>query len=217
MKNLKNYIKDYLNESVWDIEDNVEDDNKELILNDIKKFIKDNYYPVVINRCEFVFDEEKEKFIVSYNKSASGIKLRSGAKSIVNDLFEWGTVGWWFDCSGCDNLTTLQGVPKRVERSFDCNNCPKLESLQGAPEYVGGNFDCSYCPKLTTLEGAPETVGGEFNCRGCIELKSLKGAPKRVDGDFDCQRCPNLHSLDGIGKVRGRIDSNIIDSNIGSK
>ena len=38
MKNLKNYIKNYIDESVWDIEDNIEDDNKEFILQEIKKF-----------------------------------------------------------------------------------------------------------------------------------------------------------------------------------
>ena len=63
MKSLKNYIKyhineNYLDESVWDIEDNVESDNKELILNEIKKFIEDNYYPVDINRCELFFEDD---------------------------------------------------------------------------------------------------------------------------------------------------------------
>ena len=54
MKNLKNYVKNYIkdyinesvwdiNESIWDIEDNVESDNKEFVLNEVKKFIEDNY------------------------------------------------------------------------------------------------------------------------------------------------------------------------------
>ena len=68
MKNLKNYIKDYinesylnenyLNESVWDIEDNIEDDNKEFILQEIKKFIKDNYGRINMGRCKIIFDEK---------------------------------------------------------------------------------------------------------------------------------------------------------------
>ena len=224
MKNLKDHINEsylnesYLNESAWDIEDNIKNDNNEFVIDEIRQFIKDNYYKNVNLKClDFVFDKEKNKYVVSYTREVSGIKLRSEAKSIANDLFEWDLIDGWFDCSGCDNLTTLLGAPKEVRGSFECHNCPKLESLQGAPEYVGRNFDCSYCPKLTTLEGAPKEVWEDFNCYSCSELKSLKGAPKRVDGDFDCQWCPNLHSLNGIGKVRGRIDSNIIDNNIGSK
>ena len=227
MKNLKNYVKNYvkdyinenyLHESIWDVEDNIENDNNEFVIDEIRQFIKDNYYKNVNLKClDCVFDNEKNKYVVSYTREVSEIKLRSEAKSIANDLFEWDLIDGWFDCSGCDNLTILKGAPKEVRGSFECHNCPKLDSLQGAPEYVGENFNCSYCPKLTTLEGAPKEVWGDFNCYSCSELKSLKGAPKRVDGDFDCQWCPNLHSLNGIGKVRGRIDSNIIDSNISSK
>ena len=70
MKNLKDYIKNYikenyLDESVWDIEDNIEDDNKELILDSIKKFIKDNYINIKLKRCEFIFDEKKYKYIIT--------------------------------------------------------------------------------------------------------------------------------------------------------
>ena len=139
-------LKDYINESVWDIEDNVEDDNKEFILNEVKQFIKDNYLSVDLKFLAFVFDEDKEKFIVSYNKPSSGIKLSRRAKSIVNDLFEWGTVKGWFDCYSCPELKSLKGVPGYVRGYFNCSVCPKLESLQGAPEIVNGHFNCSGCP-----------------------------------------------------------------------
>ena len=234
MKKLKNYVKNhikyslnesYLNESVWDIEDNVESDNKELMLDSVKKFIEDNYKKVDLNHLTFVFDKEKEKYIVS---SKGDLTLVNGAKSLVNDLFEWDTVKGWFDCSYCP-ITTLEGSPKEVGGWFDCTFCQNLESLKGAPEYVGGEFDCYNCPKLTSLEGAPREVG-VFNCNGCVitslqgspnkikgdffcskcsELKSLKGAPKEVKGDFYCPGCPKLSSLDGIGKVKGKIFSDI--------
>ena len=41
MNSLENYTKNYSFESIWDIEDNVEDDNNEFIINKIKQFIKD--------------------------------------------------------------------------------------------------------------------------------------------------------------------------------
>ena len=94
---IKNYVKDcikdhinenYLHESVWDVEDNIENDNNAFVIDEIRQFIKDNYQNVNLKYLDFVFDEEKEKFIVSYNKPSSGIKLRSETKSIANDLFE---------------------------------------------------------------------------------------------------------------------------------
>ena len=73
MKNLRSCIKNYLNESVWDInesvwdiEDNIEDSNDEFVIDEIKKFIEDNYY-ININRCEIVFDKKRNKYIVNLN------------------------------------------------------------------------------------------------------------------------------------------------------
>ena len=72
MKNLKNYVKNYvkdyinenyLHESAWDIEDNVEDDNNEFVIDEVKQFIKDNYVHVDLKFLTFVFDEDKEKLI----------------------------------------------------------------------------------------------------------------------------------------------------------
>ena len=225
MKNLKNYINNCTNESIWDIEDNVESDNKEFILNEVKRFIKDNYSVVDLKSLTFVFD--KEKYIVGCN---SNLGLGSGAKSLTNGLFEWGTVEWWFDCSECKKLESLEGAPKTVGENFYCNGCsitslkgapeevngsfycykcPKLESLEGAPKIVGKAFNCSECPRLTSLKGAPGHVGWNFYCSNCAKLESLKGAPKNIGGDFNCTGCPKLSTLDGIGKVTGEIFSDI--------
>ena len=204
MKNLKNYIY----ESVWDVDNNVESDNNEFVIDKIKQFIKDNYLSVDLKRLTFVFDKEKEKYVVSYNGVVAGVKLNTDSKSLVNDLFEWGTIKGWFSCSGCDSLESLEGSPEEVGRSFDCSNCQRLETLKGAPEHVRWNFSCSGCSKLTSLEGAPKKVGGSFYCYQC-PITTLKGAPKEVGGNFHCYSCPNLHSLDGIGKVKGEIISDI--------
>ena len=213
MKKLKNYIKNYinesyLNESAWDIEDNIEDDNKELVLNEVKKFIEDNYDIVDINSCEFVFDEKKGKYIVNLNGKLGVILKNKKAKQLTNELFEWGVIGGDFSCAYCPELESLKGAPEKVGGAFSCGYCSKLTSLQGAPKEVGNQFNCSKCP-ITSLQGAPKKVGGGFNCVGCNKLSSLKGAPKEVGRNFNCVGCSSLHSLDGIGKVKGRICSDI--------
>ena len=121
MKNLKNYVV----ESIWDIEDNVESNNKEFILNEVKRFIKDNYKNVDLKRLSFIFNKKKEKYIVNLKGSVTGARLNTDSKSIANDLFEWGTVKGWFDCSHCP-ITTLQGAPRTVGGLFVCNNCNSI-------------------------------------------------------------------------------------------
>ena len=212
MKSLKDYVNEsvwdinesYLNESVWDIEDNIEDDNKEFALNGIKKFIDDKYYDNLSQYCEYIYDDKRGKYIVNL-KGKQTVMLKEEAEQLTNGSFEWGIVSREFNCCDCPKLESLEGAPKKVGWSFVCSECPNLESLEGAPKEVGGDFGCSECPKLENLEGAPEKVDGSFVCSKCIGLKSLKGAPKKVDGNFTCVNCPNLHSMDGIGKVGGKI------------
>jgi hypothetical protein len=89
----------------------------------------------------------------------------------------------------CDNnqLTSLEGAPKKVYGSFYCNH-NKLTSLEGAPEEIGTNFDCSY-NRLTSLEGAPREVGRGFYCDN-NQLNSLQGAPREVGANFRCHNNP---------------------------
>ena len=48
----------------------------------------------------------------------------TGKKAIIKKLFTWGTVTGDFNCSGCNNLTSLEGSPKKVGgKDFDCSNC----------------------------------------------------------------------------------------------
>ena len=198
-KNMKN-LKNYLNESVWVVED-----NKESILNDVKKFIKDNYGRLDIDRCKFIFDDKTNKYIINCDQP---LNLKATAKQITNGFFKWGKVIAYFDCSAAE-ITSLEGAPDQVSGKFNCSNCDKLTSLEGAPKIVYGDFMCRYCHRLTSLEGGPEKVQLNFNCENCRNLKSLKGAPKKVGGYFNCEECPKLRSLDGIGKVEGEIFSDI--------
>ena len=153
----------------------------------IKNWIKDNYK---FSGKLTILDD----FIVDCTGFAY-VKNKS-ITSLTNGLFRWGRVSGNFDCSECDNLTSLEGAPEEVGKGFDCAYCSNLKSLQGAPQSVGGNFYCSHCINLTSLEGAPETVGGKFSCSMCENLKSLKGAPKKVGLEFFCSNCPGLNISD---------------------
>ena len=75
MKKLKNYIKDYIDENVnqlavWDIEDNIEDDNKESILDEVKYFLTTHYVMSVsktfdMRNCKITLDKTINKYIVN--------------------------------------------------------------------------------------------------------------------------------------------------------
>lgn len=197
MKSLENYINEnYLFESIWDIEDNVENDNEGFVIDKIKQFIKDNYKIVDLKSLTFILDEEKEKYVVNCK---GNLKLNKEAKSLVNDLFEWDTVEGWFVCSHC-LIETLQGAPKKVGIDFDCSICLRLTSLEGAPKEVGRHFNCTGCHHLTTLKGAPKKVGGIFSCASC-PITSLKDSPEEVGGGFACFWCEELESLEGVPKI----------------
>lgn len=76
-----------------------------------------------------------------------------------------------------NNLISLEGSPKTVEKWYSCHSNP-LKSLKGSPEQVG-YFVCSNT-LIKDLVGAPEKCLYEFSCHNC-KLTSLKGAPNKVD------------------------------------
>jgi len=107
-------------------------------------------------------------------------------------------VGGVFTCND-NQLTSLEGAPKEVGDSFYCNN-NQLTSLEGCPKKVGGVFSCSD-NQLTSLEGGPKEVCGSFYCYN-NKLTSLEGAPKKVGGVFTCHD-NQLTGLEGAPKEVG--------------
>jgi len=94
----------------------------------------------------------------------------------------------YFDCVS-NNLTTLEGVPKKVHGNFRCG-FNKLTSLEYSPEIVEGIFRCEFNSHITSLEGLENTyIGGILNVEVCKNLYSLKGFPKKVGG-FYCEHTP---------------------------
>lgn len=193
MKSIKNYIENYLNESLSNNDDVLlvtENDKKA-----IEKWIRDNYdiFGNLTISDDLIVDCNGDVYI--RNKSIT---------SLTNGLFRWGEFGGNFDCSECENLTSLKGSPKKVNGGFDCGYCKKLISLEGAPKETRGDFCCNYCKNLKSLKGAPEVVRGDFYCSYCDNLKTLEGAPKEVSGDFDCGYCKGLISLKGAPEKVGK-------------
>jgi len=111
---------------------------------------------------------------------------------------KFGKVNGSFDC-GHNQLTSLEGAPKKVRGDFYCHN-NKLTSLEGAPQKVGRSFSCCY-NKLTSLEGAPQKVGRSFLCHN-NKLTSLEGAPQEVGMTFQCSH-NKLTSLEGAPQEVG--------------
>lgn len=210
MKELKNFI----NESTLNIEDNIENDNKDFIKEQVIKFINDYYLfshaeclDAVDQKLDFAIEHIKlswknNKYIIDiptgsliFNKSLKNLN------ELTDGYFEWGEIGGYFDCGGT-YLTSLKGSPKKVGRVFSCSGCRGLVSLEGGPYEVGECFDCSSCCDLTSLKGAPEKVKS-FNCAGCDNLRSLEGVPEKLSGFFNCSGCDNITSLKGAPKKVG--------------
>jgi len=80
-----------------------------------------------------------------------------------------------------NQLTSLEGAPRKVGGSFDCS-FNELKTLVGGPKEVGKIFDCSH-NQLTSLKGAPRKVGRHFYCYE-NKLTSLEGQPEFIGGEF---------------------------------
>jgi hypothetical protein len=128
---------------------------------------------------DFLYLDNRDEYLPEYiqfnnvegNFRIAGKNLKS-LRGCPKDIYPGG-----FCCSGCPELTSLEGCPEKV-KWFNCSYCKKLKSLKGCPKYSPESFDCSECESLTSLEGCPEYVDN-FSCGGCKSLKSLKGCPKK--------------------------------------
>ena len=169
MKSIKNYIVNSLNESILDSDDVYLSGADKLV---VEEWIKDNY-------------EFSDKLVISddlvVDCRGDVNVINEKVESLTNGLFRWGEVGGMFNCSSCENITSLEGSPKKVGEDFYCGSCNKLTSLEGAPEEVGGIFNCRYCDNLKSLEGAPKKVYDKFYCGHCKKLKITRSDRKKYN------------------------------------
>lgn len=162
---------------------------------DLKKpWIDKGYKSEEIHYGDIGAEDENEELLLN----SSNLKIVIGTVDLANND---------------DGIERFNFDLDEVTGSFWCNDNP-LISLKGSPKKVGGNFNCHGC-NLKTLEGGPEYVDKTFACYD-NPLISLKGAPKYVGNDFSCEMT-NIKSLDGIGKVDGKIYSDVEEEIIENK
>jgi hypothetical protein len=150
------------------------------------------------------FRTEKEIIDLCYEYGIENYQIRDDGSIDVNgdvDLYNslgdlkqlpliFNEVIGEFTCSE-NNLTTLDGCPKKVGDGFSCSY-NKLTSLEYSPKIVEGDFTCWEWENyyITSLEGLDNTyINGELNVNDCHRLYSLKGFPKKVS-IFYCGRTP---------------------------
>jgi len=118
-----------------------------------------------------------------------GVHLHSSLVDLKQLPLSFNEVKGNFTC-GNNNLTTLEGCPKKIVGNFYCSK-NKLISLEHSPLTIeDGYFSCWGNIYITSLEGLENTyITGELGVWGCENLYSLKGFPKKVSR-FDCEDTP---------------------------
>ena len=129
--------------------------------------------------------------IMNYTINPDGSIDVEGSVILSSELLtiipiKFGTITRDFDCDR-NQLTSLEGSPKKVGGYFDCHN-NQLTSLVGYPEVIGGDFDCSR-NELKSLVGCPEIIGDNFYCRE-NQITDFKGVPEFFEGLFYCEGNP---------------------------
>ena len=129
--------------------------------------------------------------IMNYTINPDGSIDVEGSVILSSELLtiiplKFGEVTRDFDCDR-NQLTSLEGSPKKVGGYFDCHN-NQLTSLVGCPEVIGGDFDCSR-NELKSLVGCPEIIGDNFYCRD-NQITDFRGVPEFFEGLFYCEGNP---------------------------
>lgn len=149
---------------------------------------------ILRNKGQLTYNQQTDRWDCEQNEY--GEQIRIYQQDIIDGHFpvKFGVMRYGFSCSGCRNLTTLQGGPTFVERIFNCS-WTSIKNLKGAPELSqNAQFDCKECVELESLQGAPY-YAQYFICSTNPKLKSLKGSPKRIGRELKCFQCRNLTSL----------------------
>jgi hypothetical protein len=175
-------LKEYINESIFDIDDHINEFDRTLAVEEIKTFIDKNYSLKSYDISKK--PNNKGKYIVDCRYHVK--VLNRDMDKLTNDLFIWGKVGGDFSCNECNSLTTLEGAPQEVGRDFDCSDCNSLKTLDGSPKKVKGYFFCSYCRSLQSLQGIPKEIGEDFEC-------------------FDSGKQFTRTDVEKLSKIKGRI------------
>ena len=106
-------LKDKLNESLLDDEDEMFDRNDKTL---IELWIKENYK--IYGTLKIY--EDKHGFVVDSNYNVK--VTNKDIKSLTNGMFRWGKITGGLDCESCEVLISLEGAPNECY-DFNCSKC----------------------------------------------------------------------------------------------
>lgn len=208
MKNLIDYINDYINESILsDIEDTLSVSNDDLA---VKNWIMENW------ECYNYSSEPTIRFegntrVVDFDGSVT----HSKTGEITNGLFVWGNITGDFIYNVVDTETQKNtksllelGLPRKVGGKFILMNFKKVTTLEGCPTECE-DFRIKGLTKLTSLKGCPKIVKDYFAISQCNALKGLDYLPEHIGGHIDINWNPNLLSIDGLSSVTNVVNGNL--------
>ena len=166
MKNLK----DSLSESVLNnIETTLDASNTNTSFKHlIKDFIKSNY-----SIAKGIKISKTPNANGKYMVDANILQAKKNITKLTNDAFEFNEVNY-FSCSSTA-ITDLNDTPRKV-KVLRCSGCNNITSLDGLGEV--SELSCSSCKNLKSLEGCPSTVYA-LNCSSNA-FHSLKGCPNKL-------------------------------------
>jgi hypothetical protein len=208
MKNLIDYINDYINESVLsDIEDTLSVSDDDLAAELITNWINENWH--VDGNLTVKFEDNTRVVDCSGNINHS----RTG--KITNGLFVWGNITGDFIYNVVETETQKKtksllelGLPRSVGKKFILMNFKKVTTLEGCPTECE-DFCIKGFTKLTSLKGCPKIVKREFIITQCNALKGLDYLPEHIGGGIDINWNPNLLSIDGLSSVTNVVNGNL--------
>ena len=133
MMNLKNYII----ESLFDIDDNIDKIDKD-IEKQIKEFLNNNF--TISSKYKISKKPNKDGKFEVLSKGNIEVKNKL-ITSLTNGSFIWTSIKGDFICSNCKSLTSLEGAPKEVGGVFCCAACYKKfykEDIEKVSNVKGG-------------------------------------------------------------------------------
>jgi hypothetical protein len=209
MKNLIDYINDYINESVLsDIEDTLSVSDDDLAVELITNWIKDNWN--IVDNGELTIKFEGNIRVVDCSGSVKWPKTGK----ITNDMFVWGNVMGDFVFNALDTDTNKVktfiglGLPRFVGGTLNLHSFTNVTNLEGLPDNVG-SLHISGFKKLTSLKGCPINVDNRFTITSCASLKGLDYLPEHIGGGITINHNVNLLSIDGLSAVTNVVNGDL--------
>ena len=147
-----------------------------------------------------------------YDTKPAAYDIRITDKDLIDGHFPvpFGVIYGDFNCSGCENLTSLFNAPTKVLGDFDCIKCHNLTDIKDIPTDVTGQTTLKYCLKLSFEDRCGLTYNKETGLYDAARRVIINDGDLvdghfpvkfgKVNGSFSCYSCDSLTSLVGSPK-----------------